>query len=382
MKANNQNEATPASPLDENSPREQHMAALAPTPALPGFSADSPSAENCCRTTNVREDELTRTGYRRLTQSWNLRKELAAYRFSMKTGQGQEQLRRAHVGITNPRANNFSRPLTSLGAPSRNQALLSARSSEGSAPDLNPASHLRQIVETTFCSAVIEERNRMAREIHDTLAQEFAGILLHLEAVNGLGASENASDCLARARELAKRGLEDARRMLLGLRPKALEGTHLSDALHQLGQRFSRDCGINCTFSASGRSHKLPQDIENELYRVAQEALCNVREHSRASAVSILLSYTSAGVVLAIKDNGKGFAMKQPEPGAHGFGVPVMCERANRLRGRMDINSGQGTGTEIRMSVPLPAKLQRKGTTNERKFNTDDRPVQSPSSGG
>src|SRR5258708_40297906 len=104
----------------------------------------------------------------------------------------------------------------------------------------------------------------MVREIHDSLAQEFAGILLHLEAVNGLDASENASEYLARARELAKCGLEDARRMLLGLRPKSLEGAHLSDGPNQLADRLSPDCGINCTFSASGRSPKLPEDIENE----------------------------------------------------------------------------------------------------------------------
>ncbi|HWY78599.1 MAG TPA: sensor histidine kinase [Verrucomicrobiae bacterium] len=199
----------------------------------------------------------------------------------------------------------------------------------------------------------------MAREIHDTLAQEFAGILLHLEAVNGLDASENASEYLARARELAKSGLEDARRMLLGLRPKSLEGADLPDALSRLAERFSHDCGINCAFSVSGRSHKLPEDIENELYRVAQEALCNVRKHSRAGSASILLSYTPAAVVMAIKDNGQGFAMKQAEPGAHGFGLPAMCERANRLGGRMTINSGQGSGTEIRMSVPLPGKTSK-----------------------
>jgi signal transduction histidine kinase len=226
-------------------------------------------------------------------------------------------------------------------------------------PEYYPANHCRQIGESAPCCAVIEERNRMARDIHDTLAQEFAGILLYLEAVKSLDASENASEYLASARELARSGLEDARRMLLGLRPKSLEGADLLDALKQLVERYSRDCGINCTFSVSGRSHRLPGDIENELYRVAQEALCNVRKHSRAGSASILLSYTSAGVVLEIKDNGRGFARKQPEPGAHGFGLPTMRERANRLGGRMDINSGQGSGTEIRMSVPLPGKTSK-----------------------
>jgi signal transduction histidine kinase len=359
MKANKRNEATPGVATRRKLAAGAADAALALVPALPVFSADSTSAENCCRTANFREDELTRRGYRRFSQSWNLQKEPAAYRFRMETGHRQEQLNMARVGITNQRANNFNRPLTSLGPPSRNQRLLPARGDEGFARDFNPAIHLRQVVETAPCSAVIEERNRMAREIHDTLAQEFAGILLHLEAVNSLDASENASEYLARARELAKSGLEDARRMLLGLRPKSLEGADLSDALSQLAESFSRDCGINCTFRASGRSHKVPEETENELYRVAQEALCNVRNHSRAGSASILLSYTSAGVALAIKDNGKGFAMKQQEPGAHGFGLPAMCERANRLGGRMDINSGHGIGTEIRMSVPLSGKASK-----------------------
>jgi len=216
----------------------------------------------------------------------------------------------------------------------------------------------QRVVETLFQTAVIEERNRLAREIHDTLAQDFAGILLHLEAAQGADKTtrQNAAEYLARARELAKCGLKDARRMLLGLRPKSLEGAALADALRQLAERFSRDCGIQCMFNVSGRAHKLTEEIENELYRVAQEALCNVRKHSCAGYVSILLSYRAGTVMLAIKDNGQGFTMKKPQPGANGFGLPTMCDRASRLGGRMDINTGQGTGTELRMSVPLCSK--------------------------
>jgi len=222
-----------------------------------------------------------------------------------------------------------------------------------------------RVLRSLPCPEVIEERNRMAGEIHDTLAQHFAGIFLNLEAANHLDNAQpqNISEYLARAKELAKRGLEDARRMLLGLRPKSLEGAHLSDALSQLAAHFSRDCGINCTFSASGRSLKLPEELENELYRVAQEALCNVRKHSGARSVSILLSYASEGVLLAIKDDGQGFVVRKAEAGAQGFGLPTMCERANRLGGKMDINTGQGTGTEIRLSVPLPDNA-----SNERNY--------------
>jgi signal transduction histidine kinase len=277
----------------------------------------------------------------------------------MKTRQGQEDLSPAVVAITNPRAKNFNGTPTSAGPQLRNQPFLQVTGQDRSGSGLNPTIHVSQLVESLPCSAVIEERNRWAREIHDTLAQEFAGILLHLEAANGSDKAVNLSECLARVTELAKCGLEDARRMLLGLRPKSLEGARLADALSQLAERFSRDCGIHCTFNVSGRSHKLTEEIENELYRVAQEALCNVRKHSRAGSVSILLSYRAGAVMLAIKDNGQGFAMKQTQPGANGFGLPTMCDRASRLGGRMDINSTQGTGTELRMSVPLRSKTSK-----------------------
>ena len=218
-----------------------------------------------------------------------------------------------------------------------------------------------QIMETLTSSAVTEERNRMAREIHDTLAQEFAGILLHLEAANGSvkGAPPHVCDRLAQARELAKCGLEDARRMLLGLRPKLLEGARLPAALQQLAERFSRDCGIQCTFDINGREHEVPEEVENELYRVAQEALCNVRKHSRAASVCILLSYRPGGVVLGIKDNGQGFIPAPPRAGAHGFGLPTMHDRARNLGGTMDVNTAPGTGTEVTMTVPVSGRTSK-----------------------
>jgi signal transduction histidine kinase len=224
---------------------------------------------------------------------------------------------------------------------------------------------LSQKVETPACVAVIEERNRIAREVHDTLAQQFAGILLLLEAVKRFDGAElqNAPEFLARARELAKCGLEDARRMLLGLRPKSLEGANLSAVLKQLAERFSHDCGIQCTFNENGRAHSLPQKIEDELYRVAQEALCNVRKHSRAASVSIFLSYRSDGVTLAIKDNGQGFVAAQSQAGTHGFGLPAMRDRARNVGGRMDISTAPGIGTELSMTVPLSGK-----TSKERKY--------------
>src|SRR6266567_7862913 len=128
---------------------------------------------------------------------------------------------------------------------------------------------LTQVLETLPSSAVMEERSRLAREIHDTLVQEFAGILLHLEAVEGSDNAEwrSSSECLARARDLARSGLEDARRMLLNLRPKSLENATLPDALRQLAEGFSCDCTITCTFCHAGHMRGLPVVIQDELYR-------------------------------------------------------------------------------------------------------------------
>ncbi|MDB6038658.1 MAG: histidine kinase [Verrucomicrobiales bacterium] len=229
---------------------------------------------------------------------------------------------------------------------------------------------LNRVARNLPCPEVIEERNRMAREIHDTLAQQFAGIFLNLEnleAANRLdnGQQQNISEYLDRAKGLAKCGLEDARRMLLGLRPKSLEGIQLCDALKALAGNFSRECGIECSFFLRGRAYKLSETAEDELYRVAQEALCNARKHSGARTVSVLLRYGSAGVLLAIRDDGQGFVVKKTEAGAQGFGLPTMGERANHLGGKMDINTGQGTGTEIRISVPLSGKTSKEKNRKE-----------------
>jgi signal transduction histidine kinase len=215
-----------------------------------------------------------------------------------------------------------------------------------------------QVLEIAACSAVLAERRRLAGEIHDTLVQEFAGILLHLEAAKGSNDTEwgGFSEGLARARELAKCGLEDARRMLLGLRPKSLEGANLSDALGQLAERFSRDSRITCRFRSTGLARDLSAEAQDELYRVAQEALCNVRKHSRATSASLSLGYGPGAVVLKIEDNGHGFAKTKPQVGGHGHGLGTMRERAHRLGGRMEINTTPRAGTEITITVPLPGK--------------------------
>jgi signal transduction histidine kinase len=213
--------------------------------------------------------------------------------------------------------------------------------------------------------AVLEERRRLAREIHDTLAQAFIGILLQLEAVPrtvaaGRQLGSDSVERLAYARHLAKSGLEDSRRMLLGLRPKSLEGTSLGRALKELAGRCARDWRILCNFRFIGQETDLSTDVQDEFYRIAEEALCNVRKHSRASLVSIILICKPSIVALTVKDNGQGFMDKRPKTDSEGFGLSSMRERAIRIGGSMDISTAPRKGTEVRVRVLLPGVASKR----------------------
>jgi signal transduction histidine kinase len=207
-------------------------------------------------------------------------------------------------------------------------------------------------------SAVLEERHRLACEIHDTLAQAFVGILLHLESVpetpaTGPQLGSDLAGRLAHAKHLAKSGLEDSRRMLLGLRPESLDGNSLVEALRALARRCAREWRIACRFRFNGEEAKLPPNVEDELYRISQEALCNVRKHSRATAVSFTLSFEANTISLIIKDNGQGFEAKCPQTTTGGFGLSSMRARALRVGADMDVFSSPRRGTEIRVRAPI-----------------------------
>ena len=197
--------------------------------------------------------------------------------------------------------------------------------------------------------AVMEERDRLANEIHDTLAQAFAGILLHLESVpdadsRGQRSGSSRAGHLACAKRLAKCGLDDTRRMLLGLRPRDLDDTSLAVGLNVLADRFSVEWGIACKFRVVGQETKLPTVVQDELYRVAQEALCNVRKHSRATLVCISLNWRVDRISLIISDNGQGFFGKIPKTATGGFGLSSMRERALRIGGIIDYLECARTG--------------------------------------
>ena len=198
--------------------------------------------------------------------------------------------------------------------------------------------------------AILDERNRMAREIHDTLAQAFTGISLQLEAAkNSLSTNpEIAIERLLQAKNLAKEGINEARRSVRALRPEALE-FGLPTALHQLVDKMLLGTKIKAEISIEGETRTLTPEIEVELFRISQEALTNVIRHSQASEMSIQLIYEPDTIYLQIKDNGIGFNSQQLP--SEGFGLLGMRERCDRLNANLVINSAVIEGTEIMIRV-------------------------------
>jgi signal transduction histidine kinase len=203
----------------------------------------------------------------------------------------------------------------------------------------------------------LEERQRLAREIHDTLAQGFASIIVHFERaeqIDSLGTSP-AKPHLDLARSVAREGLEEARRMLAALRPEILEQRGLPEALGRVCQDWSSRTGIPANFSITGTPAPMHPQIELTLLRGTQEALTNVARHSGARTASVTLSYMEDILVLDVQDDGKGF-VPGSERGAGastGYGLTGMRERAERLQGSFSVESLPGEGTTVSISLPV-----------------------------
>lgn len=201
-------------------------------------------------------------------------------------------------------------------------------------------------------AGVLAERQRLAREIHDTLAQGFASIILHFERAEQVDslAQSPARPHLELARSVAREGLEDSRRMLAALRPEVLEQRALPEALERVCQEWSRRTGIQAKLSVTGSPFALHPDIEVAVLRGMQEALTNVARHSRAETATVTLSYMEDLIVLDVQDDGKGFLPSAVQ--GNGYGLSGMRERINRLRGTLSVESVPGEGTTISISLP------------------------------
>lgn len=202
---------------------------------------------------------------------------------------------------------------------------------------------------------VLEERQRLAREIHDTLAQGFTSIVMHLEAAEQAlpGDLDRLQRHLNQARATARASLDQARRVVQDLRPESLQGRSLPEAIKRSAARWREETGIPLSAQITGSPIPLHPNIEVTLLRAAQEALSNVRKHARATAVQLTLSYMSDVVILDIHDNGVGIDGAEPSPLSGGYGLQAMRERAGICGGSVVLESDPGEGTTVVVTIPL-----------------------------
>jgi PAS domain S-box-containing protein len=201
-------------------------------------------------------------------------------------------------------------------------------------------------------ASILEERNRMAREIHDTLAQSFIGILLQVGAATQVLADEPETTqiCLEMIDELARIGLSEARRSVSALRPQLLEEGNLESALHRLVTQMRSTIDTVLIYETQGTAYPLPADVENNLLRIGQEALTNAIKYAYAGEIRVELVYSQTQCILRVKDDGRGFSEGSASLSS-GFGLLGMSERAERIGAQLAIQSQTGQGTEIIVTI-------------------------------
>ncbi|RSS47754.1 sensor histidine kinase [Streptomyces sp. WAC07061] len=204
-------------------------------------------------------------------------------------------------------------------------------------------------------AGILAERERLAREIHDTLAQGLSSIQLLLRAAErALPEDAPAADHIARARQAAQDNLAEARRFVRALTPPDLEHGSLAAALERL---CSGAPGPRVRFSVSGAPRALPTPYEVALLRIAQSALANVVRHAGAGRAEITLTFMDSSVTLDVVDDGRGFDPAGVAAGGDGgFGLPAMRARAQSLGGLFTVESDPGQGTAVAVTLPLPVE--------------------------
>ena len=203
-------------------------------------------------------------------------------------------------------------------------------------------------------SAVIAERNRMARDIHDTLAQGFTGIIVQLEAAADAaskGLPKESQEHCVRAADLARESLGEARRSVRALRPRILEENDLCEALPSLIRKMTATTGLKASFRCHGEALQLANGWDESFLRIGQESLTNTIHHADATQFRADLFFDNDEVRLELQDNGRGFDVNAQHAG---FGLLGIGERVEQMGGRLTIRSGAGGGTALSVRVPLP----------------------------
>ncbi|WP_420630964.1 sensor histidine kinase [Candidatus Leptofilum sp.] len=201
--------------------------------------------------------------------------------------------------------------------------------------------------------AIANERTRLARDLHDSVAQTLYGLTLQAEAASRkltTGQTEVVQSYLATIQEDAKQTLQDTRLLIFELRPPILENSGLTAALQARLDSVEARSGLTMQVTL-GDAGRLPEKLETDLYRIAQEALNNVAKHAQANALQVTLQQINGRICLQIKDDGIGFEPMAVSPGS--VGLQGMAERVAQLNGRLTIDSAPGQGTNIQVEVPL-----------------------------
>lgn len=207
--------------------------------------------------------------------------------------------------------------------------------------------------------AVLRERTRIAQELHDTLEQGLVGIALQLDNVADVVDADvpQAREHLELARRLVEHSQAETRRSVWDLRSETLEQGGLLAALNKVAVELRAGANVPIEVASRGAPGPLPVLVENNLFRIGQEALTNALKHARPSRISVGLEFQPAAVTLEIQDDGAGFDTRRPMMDGHHFGLQGIRERVKRLGGAVEIKSEPGRGTQIRVRVPLASDL-------------------------
>lgn len=201
-------------------------------------------------------------------------------------------------------------------------------------------------------AAVMAERDRVVRDVHDTLAHAFTGVIVQLEAADDAssrGLQAEAGAHIARAEAMARSGLQEARRSVMALRPQALEGNDLPSALRELVTRMTDGTSVGSEFSQGGVARALPSAWDEHLLRIGQETLTNAIRHGHAQRIVMALDFSDDSVLLRLTDDGPGF---NADSAFDGLGLAGIRSRVSSMGGQLSIESAAGSGTTISVSVP------------------------------
>src|SRR5216110_612230 len=218
------------------------------------------------------------------------------------------------------------------------------------------AIQLNEFAEQSRQAAVLEERNRLARDIHDTLAQGFTGVIVQLEAVEDAIACcrrKEANDHLRRAGELARLSLNEARRSVHALRPEALQRDNFWEALKGIVKNTTAGTNLHTRFELRGKLRRLSPMWQENLLHIGQEALTNALKHARPRNFETRLIFNSKAFRLELRDDGNGFRTKDEHDG---LGLAGIRERAEQMGGTLEVASARDKGTTIVVTVPYPPR--------------------------